>query len=202
MHCSGLSRPEELIGSSTRSTISYQQVPNLLPGCLTSTYAELGFPLKDDKVVGPTTSLDFLGIILDTVAMELCLPQDKVAQLELLLEQWASKRSRRKCDLLSLIGKLAHACKIIRMGRIFLRRFINYSMKATKLDHWIHLSLDFRADIAWWQAFLHVWNHRSMMHIIDRRSLPDIVITSDASGSWGCGVVWDHHWFQWQWDSA
>lgn len=153
-------------------------------------------------MVGPATSLDFLGIILDTVAMELCLPQDKVAQLEMLLEQWASKRSCRKGDLLSLIGKLAHACKIVRVGHIFLRRFINYSMKATKLDHWIHLSVDFRADIAWWQAFLRVWNHRSMMHIIDRRSLPDIVITSDASGSWGCGAVWDHHWFQWQWDSA
>ena len=138
-------------------------------------------------------SLDFLGIILDTVAMELCLPQDKVAQLELLLEQWASKCSCRKRDLLSLIGKLAHACKIVQVGRIFLRRFIDYSMKATKLDHWIHLLVDFWADIAWWQAFLHVWNHRSMMDIIDRQSLPDTVITSDASGSWGCGAVWDHH---------
>jgi hypothetical protein len=170
--------------------------------CLTQTCAEMGFPLKDDKVVGPTTSLDFLGIILDTSAMELRLPDDKVAQLETLLDQWASRRSCCKRDLLSLIGKLAHACKIVRVGRIFLRRFINYSMKATKPDHWIHLSVDFRADIAWWQAFLRVWNHRSMMHAVDRLSPLDLVLTMDASGTWGCGAVWGHHWLQWQWDSA
>ena len=37
----------------------------------------LGFPLKCDKVVGPTTTLDFLGIVLDTVTMELHLPEDR-----------------------------------------------------------------------------------------------------------------------------
>lgn len=132
----------------------------------------MGFPLKDDKVVGPTTTLDFLGIILDTSAMEVRLPDDKVAQLETLLDQWAGRRSCRKRDLLSLIGKLAHACKIVRVGRIFLRQFINYSMKATKLDHWIHLSVDFRADIAWWQAFLRVWNHRSMHDACGGQTLP------------------------------
>ena len=36
MHCSGLSRPEELIGSSTRSTISYQQVPQPPPSMPTT----------------------------------------------------------------------------------------------------------------------------------------------------------------------
>lgn len=46
-----------------------------------------GLPLKDDKVVGPTTILDFLSIILDTAAMELHLPEDKVSQLEALSGQ-------------------------------------------------------------------------------------------------------------------
>ena len=35
----------------------------------------LGLPLKSQKVKGPTTSLTFLGIILDTTHMELHLPQ-------------------------------------------------------------------------------------------------------------------------------
>ena len=30
---------------------------------------------------------------------------------------------------------------------------------------------------------------------------PDIILTSDASGSWGCGAFWDKSWFQYQWSS-
>ncbi len=51
--------------------------------------------------------------------------------------------------MLSLIGKLAHACKVLQVGRLFLRRMIDHSTKAKKLDHWIHLTSDFRADLPW-----------------------------------------------------
>ena len=30
---------------------------------------------------------------------------------------------------------------------------------------------------------------------------PDYIITSDASGSWGCGTFHTNKWFQMQWDS-
>ena len=42
----------------------------------------LGLPLKSQKVKGPTTSLTFLGIILDTTHMELHLPQEKIQCLK------------------------------------------------------------------------------------------------------------------------
>lgn len=161
--------------------------------CLLSTCADLGYPLKEDKVVGPTTTLEFLGITIDTDRMEVRLPLDKVIQLEPLLSQWAVKRSCRKRELLSLIGK------IVRVGRIFLCRFIECSTRAAHLDHWLHLSLDFRADIGWWQVFIQAWNHRQMMHFVNKALSPDVSFSSDASGSWGCGAIWGQHWLQWQW---
>ena len=158
--------------------------------CIEKACADLGVPLKREKVVGPTTSLDFLGIVLDTEAMELHLPDEKVTQLKGLLEEWLVKKSCRKRELLLFIGKLANACKIVRVGRIFLRRFIDYSMKAKRLDHWIHLSIDFREDVAWWQAFLQTWNHRSTMHLISHGSPPNVIFSSDASGKLGlCGSL-------------
>ena len=39
---------------------------------------ELGIPLASDKLVGPSHSLTFLGIELDTVRMEARLPEDKL----------------------------------------------------------------------------------------------------------------------------
>ena len=44
---------------------------------LVSLCAELGVPIAIDKLDGPSTSLSFLGIILDTNCMEIRLPPDK-----------------------------------------------------------------------------------------------------------------------------
>ena len=32
-----------------------------------------------------------------------------------------------------------------------------------------------------------------------RRQNPDVILTSDASGSWGCGADCDSQWLQYQW---
>ena len=31
---------------------------------------------------------------------------------------------------------------------------------------------------------------------------PDIIFSSDASGAWGCGAVWQYHWFHFQWSPS
>ena len=32
-----------------------------------------------------------------------------------------------------------------------------------------------------------------------QRENPEIILTSDASGNWGCGAFWNDHWFQYKW---
>jgi hypothetical protein len=80
-------------------------------------------PLKPEKVIGPSTLLTLLGIELDTVHMQARLPEEKLAALlEELLHFSLLPESGRTCSkrqLLSLIGKLAFACKVIPAGRIF-----------------------------------------------------------------------------------
>ena len=60
--------------------------------------------------------LVFLGILLDTVAMEMHLPDGKLAELCQLIANWSSKRAGKKRELLSLIGKVSHAAKIVVPG--------------------------------------------------------------------------------------
>ena len=69
----------------------------------------LGFPVMTEKVFGPSTSLEFLGFLLDTIAMEIRLPVVKLQQLKHLLNSWVSRKSCSKRELLSLIGSLQHA---------------------------------------------------------------------------------------------
>ena len=163
------------------------------------TCGRLGVPLKADKLEGPSTTLTFLGIVLDTVQMEIRLPAEKLDTLKRLIKAWQDKRACRKRELLSLIGKLSHACKVVQAGRIFLRRMIDLSTKAKSLDHWIKLSAEVQADLAWWEAFLPSWNARSMMEVHRPLWTPTVTFASDASGSWGCGAVWQQARLQRQW---
>ena len=59
----------------------------------TATFQGLGVPLAPEKVEGPSICLNFLSIELDTQAMILWLPQEKLTHLSVLLE--APGRTRR-----------------------------------------------------------------------------------------------------------
>ena len=144
----------------------------------------LGVPVAEKKVEGPVTSLVFLGILVDR---ELRLPEEKLARLRALITQWQHKKACTKRELLSLIGQLQHACKVVRPGRSFLRRMIDLSMRATEMHHFVRLNAAFRSDLHWWATFLVEWNGVGIMSR-DPRISHDAVIASDASGSWGCGA--------------
>ena len=140
--------------------------------------------------------------MLDTEKRELPLPEDKLVRLNTVLYGWSHKKSATKRELLSLIGHLQHACKVVRPGRTFLRRMIDLSTVAKELNHQIRLTASFRSDLQWWQVFLTRWNGVGMMEANLRRK-PGAVITTDASGTWGgAGFNSQGQWFQLQWPSV
>lgn len=132
--------------------------------------------------------------------MTMCLPIDKYDNLQAMIATWVRKQSVQKCELLSLIGHLAHACKVVPPGRTFLRRMIDLSTMPKHLDHWVRLNKDFHSDLLWWDMFLPSWNRHSLLSAHGHPP-PEIVLATDASGSWGCGAVWPPHWFHLPWTS-
>ncbi len=143
--------------------------------------------------------MTFLGIELDTVAMTLRLPRDKVCRLRREIDCWSKRRCCTKRELQSLIGMLQHASCVVRPGRTFLRRLIALLSVAKKPHHRIRLNRGFRSDLAWWATFLPAWNGTSMMrHVLVGRCWA--TVTSDASGNWGCGAFTSMgEWFQLEW---
>ena len=112
---------------------------------------------------------------------------------------WRSRRSATKQQLQSLIGHLSHAATVVIPGRTFLRCMIELTKRAKHPRHHIRLTTDFRSDLQWWVSFLLVWNGRSILPQPD----PSHTITSDASGSWGCGAFNDEgSWFQREWPKS
>ena len=151
-------------------------------------------PLAPEKIVGPTCQLTFLGIEIDSGSLQLRLQQDKLEKLNTLKTSWRNCKAAKKRQLLSLIGHLVHACKVVPPGRTFLRRIINLSCVPKDLDHWVHLNAEFQLNVQWCHLFLEKWNGISCLHT-HIPSKEDVIVAIDASGSWGCGAVWSQNWF-------
>ena len=161
----------------------------------------LGVPIAQEKVEGPSTCIVFLGILIDTTQGELRLPQDKLARLRARVEEWLQKKRCAKRDLLSLAGQLQHAATVVRSGRAFIRRLFDLSTTARKPHHHLSLNKGVRSDLAWWHEFLTDWNGVSLLVALGEQE-PTIILTSDASGRWGCGAFWELGWFQLAWSAT
>ena len=111
--------------------------------------SHLGVPLVAEKQEGPSPVLTFLGITIDTLHGQLCLPPEKLQRLLELLSAWRSKKSCTRRELESLIGSLQHACKVVRPGRSFMRRAISLLSVAKQPHHFIRLNKEFKADLMW-----------------------------------------------------
>ena len=152
-------------------------------------FQKLGIPLAPEKVVYPTTVLTFLGIEIDSKKMELRLPEEKFNALMADLSFWSSRKKCTKRELLSLIGRLSFAAKIIPSGRTFLRRLIDASMSVQRLNHHIKLNTEAKADLDWWLNLLPLWNGKYKILNPDIALAPDMQLFTDASGTLGLASI-------------
>ena len=149
----------------------------------------LGVPLAVEKFEGPTTCLTFLGITLDTVKMEIRLPEDKFTRIRQEISKWLQKRKATKKQILSLVGLLQHATKVVRCGRNFVGRMYSTAVKLKDMSYYTRLNKDFKSDLYWWYFFSDCWNGLNLLCTTNTRSSADYCIQTDASGSWGCGSL-------------
>lgn len=164
---------------------------------LAETCKNMGVPLAPEKQEGPSTTITFLGIEIDSIKQELRLPREKLDRLGQLVHEWEGKKACTRQELESLIGTLQHACTVIGPGKSFLRRMITLLKVASRRHHHIRLNRDFKSDLLWWKHFAVHWNGSSL--IVTEISTR-VEFASNASGNWGCGAWWQMCWFQLPWN--
>lgn len=69
-------------------------------------FTDLNIPIAPGKTFPASTSLEFMGILLDSNAMEAHLRQEKLSPITAALHQWSHKKSAILLELQSLIGTL------------------------------------------------------------------------------------------------
>jgi hypothetical protein len=181
--------------SSVSSTACQRALDVAVPLC-----GSLGFPVAPEKVVPPATVITFLGIEIDSIKFELRLPKRKLDRLKETIQRWLGRRAASKRQLQSVIGLLSDAAVVAPQGKAFLRSLIDTMKIPKKPDHLVRINRACQADLHWWDSFLTDWNGISFFP--GRQSSQ--VVTSDASGSWGCGAYWPGdancvHWIQLSW---
>ena len=159
----------------------------------------LGIPIALDKLEGPDTAITFLGIEIDSKSQEIRLPAGKLHKLLQDISMWKGKKKAKKRELLSIIGSLSFATKVVPAGRLFLRRLIDLSSKVKQLHHYVSLNAEARADFQWWIDFLPSWNGKSMFLNTTWTSAEDLELYTDASGTHGYGAFFKGAWFNASW---
>ena len=115
--------------------------------------------------------------------MEARLPEDKLKKLREEVSQWLDCNHARKHEILSLVGSLQHATKVVRCGRAFVSRMYATAAKVKEMHFHTRLNLEFRSDLCWWHTFLTDWNGLSLLRWDDSSWTPNHVIQTDASGA-------------------
>ena len=152
----------------------------------------LGFEEKRSKSLDGFV-VDFTGIELDTAKMEARLPVEKHERAINAVRSTLTRGTISFKDLRSLLGFLSFCCRVIPLGRPFLRNLFNH------LEHLSHkhpstprrLSSPATSDLRWWATFLPRWHGKRLIY----HHRPVFFVYTDAAGTKGIGGWWSSHAF-------
>ena len=162
-------------------------------------FMSLKAPVVVSKTIGPSQVVEFIGIVLDSVRMEACLPQNKLTRINELLTSF-KKTPLRALGRASFSDWHSPVCmQGVVPGRTFLQRTINLTRGVPSRFHHVRLNREFFKDLDMWKVFLTKWNGRSFFLESSTTPAPDIELHTDAASMIGFGGFLQGRWFQGHW---
>ena len=151
-------------------------------------FKELGLSIKESKSNWvPNTRFVHLGLIVDTVKMQMEVPDDKLVRIKQMAKMLLSAACGGARKVLKRqVAVFAGLCNSVGLAlppvRFFLRSLFDSMKKVVAYDQKVRLSHQAVRDLKWWVQLPRRWNGRAMIHPSARVSL-----ISDASDlGWAC----------------
>jgi hypothetical protein len=144
--------------------------------------------------------MTFLGIELDTIAMEARLPLDNFLKIKNCLSEMRVRRKVTLRDLQSLIGLLNFACCVVQPGRTFLCKLIDRTKGIQQPHVHIRLNKESPLDIEAWLLFIDDFNSKTVLLKQIWISTNKLHLCTDAAGSLGFGAIFESDWFYGSWN--
>ncbi len=162
-------------------------------------FTELGIPIAQEKSLGPTQFIEFLGINLDSVKFQASLPKEKIDRIILVASSFAEGHNCSKRDLLSLLSHFNFAMRIIPQGRPFISHLLALASSVHALDDQIIINQACRNEISLWITLLKQWNGLTFFTAIWSFSPMTFNCLPDAAPSVGFGGYYQGRWFASPW---
>ena len=119
---------------------------------------EINFPVSMTKTVWPTTTIVFLGLLLDTMNQLVMLPVEKVLKGRMLVEKLINKKKATIQEIQEICGFLNFLGRAIVPGRAFTRRLytlVDNKQGKLKAHHHVKIKREHKLDLKMWQEFLY-----------------------------------------------
>ncbi|MES9994401.1 MAG: reverse transcriptase domain-containing protein [Candidatus Thiodiazotropha sp.] len=168
---------------------------------LTLVFNRLRVPIHPTKTVGPVTSLEYLGVFINSVDMKAYLPQEKLSRIISMIDAFRHKRKVTKRELLSLLGHMNFACRVIRPGRSFVSYLLSLASSVTELHHHVYINQACLRDMSMWYNFMSEWNGISFFYDVNVTLAADMQLYTDSSGTAFAGF-YEGKWFAERWPAA
>ena len=172
---------------------------------------EINFPVNLDKMFWGSTTLIFLGLLIDTFKQLVCIQTDKVQRAVDMIENILGRKKITVHELQKTCGLLNFLCRAVIPGRAFTRRLYAYISpkgangvkKQLKLHHHISVTGEMKNDLTLWMTSL---NHPSIFCRkfidFDDPEYQNIEFFMDASRNFtlGFGGYCRSSWMMHSWD--
>ena len=149
----------------------------------------LGFIINNKKSsLSPSQQIDFLGMTVDSQAMELKLPGEKIKKIRTEAQNLLTRPETPARSVAQLLGKLNVTNPALQVADLFCRSLqtcLRHSLAASSQNYQstVRISPQAVEDLQWWIQHLTSWNGRSLISPASR-----MMIDSDAS-LWGWGAT-------------
>ena len=165
-----------------------------LPGKASESFDYLGRLLRfygleeaSEKAVAPTSKMDWLGIVFDTVEWSMALKPGKLEELLSYLPRLLRYKRVKRVLLQKVLGSLVWASAVVRAGVVFFNRLLTLLRKLKRPNHSIYFSAEAKKDVEWWLRILREF--KGKCPIPPSVWTPLTSFSTDASLE-GFGMVW------------
>ena len=146
---------------------------------------DLGVPIAEEKTCGPTTSLIFLGLVIDTNDLTVKIPIENVRQLQALLLNCLRKNKVTLKEIQALVGALNFFSSAVPSARAFNRRFYDATCGVNQPHHFIGINTGIREDLEMWLTFLRDFNGKRYFQICSWHHSEVLQLFTDSAGLMG-----------------
>lgn len=152
---------------------------------------KVGFCINVAKsVLTPTTRIEYLGNVIDSVAMNVTLPAHRRNKILRHCSLLVTKKKEKIREVARLIGLLVAAFPAVELGKLHYRTLEREKIKALAeaggdFSGWMNITEEFRTELTWWIENLENQDRKIF------RNAPETVLFTDASDLGWAGCIHD-----------